>query len=73
MPSSEQLIELNRIIGELSANVKTLTNAVYKLEIDVNELKLVAHRWKGAFGLLLMAGSAIAWVVSQLPPLWEKH
>lgn len=73
MPTTEQLIELNRVIGELSANVKILTTAVTKLENDVTELKLVASKWKGAFGLLLMAGGVIAWLVNLLPPLWEKH
>jgi len=73
MPPQDQLNDLNRLIGELIANVQDLQKAVTSLEKDVAELNNVASRWKGAFSLVLVFGAVVTWVINLLPPLWERN
>ena len=56
--------ELYRLVGELKAEVRALCDEQKLLRGDVVALKAQANRWKGAFGVLLMLGGFLGWIVS---------
>ena len=78
--NTDQLIDLNRLLGELKSDVTNLRNDISNLhndfaslERDVSELKGAAARWKGAFGLILVLGSAVMALLNLFQALWERH
>lgn len=73
MTQIDQVIELNRLIGELTSEVRNLRLAFDSLEKDVADLKQSAAKWKGAFGLVLIFGSFLGWLVNLLHSFWERQ
>ncbi len=59
----------NERLGELRVKVEHLERQVSELDRKLDELVEMAHRWKGAFALVLGFGSLIGWLLSIIPSL----
>lgn len=53
--------------GRLMAEVEQVKREVEQLRVDVRELTEMAHRWRGAFALVLGVGGFLGWVASWIP------
>lgn len=54
-------------LGRLLAEVDQLKHDVAALKVDMDELIEMAHRWRGAFALVLGLGSLVGWIISLVP------
>ena len=54
-------------LGRLLAEVDQLKRDVAALKTDMDELIEMAHRWRGAFALVLGLGSLVGWIISLIP------
>jgi hypothetical protein len=72
--------EYFRAIGRLEAQVQALTTAVGELKtkldgIDtrLDQLDLMANRWKGGFAVILTLGAVAGFVIDQLLRLFSSR
>jgi hypothetical protein len=54
-------------LGRLLQKVEQLERDVADLRNDVREITIMAHKWRGAFALVLGLGGFVGWVLSWLP------
>lgn len=54
-------------MGRLLQKVESLEHEVENLQRKVDELVVIAHRWRGAFVLILGIGGFLGWLLSVLP------
>ena len=56
--------ETQRLIGEMSANIKTIMGKQEEMEKKLDAVVAMTNRWKGATTILIMLGGFIGWVIN---------
>jgi hypothetical protein len=56
--------ETQRLIGEMSANIKTIMHKQDLMEKKLDGVVAMTNRWKGATTILILLGGLIGWVTN---------
>jgi hypothetical protein len=58
--------DTQRLIGEMSANIKTIMGKQEEMEKKLDAVVAMTNRWKGATTILIFLGGLIGWATNLL-------
>jgi hypothetical protein len=56
--------ETQRLIGEMSANIKTIMTKQAEMEVKLDAVVAMTNRWKGATTILILLGGFLGWAAN---------